>query len=105
VTGSGDRAIKLWDLEKGRELRRFDGHSGTVYAVVLSSDDTRILSASLDGTARLWNLETGDEIASFLGHKGPVYSVAFGPDGTVITGGIDRTIRIWPETVGDGLRL
>jgi WD40 repeat protein len=105
VTGSGDRAIKLWDLEKGRELRRFDGHSGTVYAVVLSSDDTRILSASLDGTARLWNLETGDEIASFLGHKGPVYSVAFGPDGTVITGGIDRTIRIWPETGGDAIAM
>jgi WD40 repeat protein len=97
VTGSGDRTIKLWDLESGRLVRQFDGHSQTVYAIALSDDDTRILSGSLDGTARLWDLENGTEIAQYVGHRGPVYSVAFGPEGTVLTGGYDRSIRIWRE--------
>ena len=97
VTGSGDRTIKLWDLKSGRLLRQFDGHSQTVYAIVLSHDGTRILSGSLDGTARLWDLENGTEIAQYVGHRGPVYSVAFGPEGTVLTGGYDRSIRIWRE--------
>jgi outer membrane biosynthesis protein TonB len=105
VTGSGDRTIKLWDLVKGKELRRFDGHSGTVYGLVLSADDKRILSASLDGTARLWNLETGDELAIYAVQTGSLHSVAFGPDSTVITGGGDRTIRIWPEMGGDPIAL
>lgn len=97
VTGSGDRTIKLWDLQSGRLVRQFDGHSQTVYAIALSRDGTRILSGSLDGTARLWDLENGTEIAQYVGHRGPVYSVAFGPEGTVLTGGYDRSIRIWRE--------
>ena len=105
VTGSGDRTIKLWDLESGRELRRFEGHSQTIYAIALSADGSRILSGSLDGTARLWDIASGAELALYVGHSGPVYSVAFGPDGTILTGGYDRTIRIWPESGGNALAV
>ncbi|MFH1794011.1 MAG: WD40 repeat domain-containing protein [Pseudomonadota bacterium] len=105
VTGSGDRTIKLWDLESGRELKRFEGHSQTIYAIALSADGSRILSGSLDGTARLWDIASGAELALYVGHSGPVYSVAFGPDGTILTGGYDRTIRIWPESGGNALAV
>ena len=42
-TGSGDFTIKLWDLDTWQEVRRFEGHSGTVYALALSGDGERIL--------------------------------------------------------------
>ena len=105
LTGSGDYTIKLWDVETGREVRRFDGHSGTVYAVVISDDGERVLSGSLDGTARLWDMATGHEIAQFSGHAGPVYAVAFAADGAILTGGNDRTIRIWPAGGGEAVAL
>jgi hypothetical protein len=105
VTGSGDYAIKLWDLDAQTEVRRFDGHSGTVYALALSPDGKRLLSASLDGTARLWDFETGRELASFDPRTGPIYSIAFGPGGEIITGGYDRSIRIWPPAGGEMLAL
>jgi hypothetical protein len=97
VTGSGDGTIKLWDVATAKEIRRFEGHSGTVYTLALSADGTRILSGSLDGTARLWDLATGNEIAQFNG-RGSVYSVAFGTEGTILTGGEDGAIRIWPDS-------
>jgi WD40 repeat protein len=105
ITGSGDYTIKLWDLDTGREVRRLEGHSGTVYAVALSADGKRLLSGSLDGTARLWDMDTGNETALFDSRSGPIYAVAFAADGTILTGGYDRTIRDWPAGGGDAVAL
>ncbi|TGT28715.1 WD40 repeat domain-containing protein, partial [Mesorhizobium sp. M4B.F.Ca.ET.169.01.1.1] len=93
ITGSGDLTIKVWDLDSGREVKRFEGHEGTVYALALSADGKRLLSASLDGTARLWDIESGNQIAMFDSQTGPIYAVAFAADGTVLTGGYERTVR------------
>jgi WD40 repeat protein len=54
ITGGGDRVIRLWDLENGRELHRYEGHSREVHSVAFSPDGHRILSGSADGTMRLW---------------------------------------------------
>jgi WD40 repeat protein len=102
VTGSGDLLIKMWDLGTFEEVRRFEGHSGTVYALVLSQDGARLLSSSLDGSARLWDMASGDQLAMFDPDTGPIYSVAFAADGTVLTGGYDRTIRRWSVPGGGG---
>ena len=37
------------------------------------------------------------------GHEGPVQSVAFSPDGsTLVSGGVDGTVRVWRMPSGDG---
>src|SRR5207302_1421071 len=40
-----DGSIRLWDLETGRELRRFEGHDTRVECVSFSADGRRFLSA------------------------------------------------------------
>ncbi|WP_368860649.1 WD40 repeat domain-containing protein, partial [Mesorhizobium sp. GbtcB19] len=77
-------------------VRRFEGHSGTVYALCFSSDGKRLGSVSPEGTARIWNMDTGAEIAEFDPGTGPTYSVAFAPDGPVLTGGIAPPIGVGP---------
>ncbi|RWG76431.1 MAG: WD40 repeat domain-containing protein, partial [Mesorhizobium sp.] len=57
------------------------------------------------GTARIWNMDTGAEIAEFDPGTGPIYSVAFAADGTLLTGGLDGTIRNWPAAGGEGTVL
>ena len=51
-----DKTLRLWDLETGKELRRFAGHTGRVLDVIISDDGSRALSGSDDGTVRLWSL-------------------------------------------------
>ncbi|MGW8328873.1 caspase family protein [Streptomyces sp. NPDC055897] len=112
VSGGDDRTIRLWDVATGQEKRRMDGHTGAVRALACAEIDGEPLIASggSDGSVRLWDLSgsaparTGragrrsGERAVLTGHSGEVNTVAFAElDGVpvVISGGDDRTVRIW----------
>jgi WD40 repeat protein len=59
----GDRTLRLWDLETGAHLCRFDTRTGLVTSVAVLGDGRRVLSESRDHTLQLWDLETGAELA------------------------------------------
>ena len=64
--------------------------------VCLSSQGTRILTASNDQTCRLWDAETGECLQVLTGHTDEVFSCTFNYAGTsIITGSKDNTCRIW----------
>ena len=69
LSGSGDETLRLWDLETGAELRRFEGHEARVTSVTVLADGRRALSGSDDRTLRLWDLDTGAELRRFEGHE------------------------------------
>ncbi|HEY1786352.1 MAG TPA: hypothetical protein VGG30_12410 [Pirellulales bacterium] len=49
-----------------------------------------------DGTVILWDAQLGKPVGQLYGHQGAVRSLALAHDGkTLITGGVDRTIRVW----------
>ena len=95
----GDRTIRQWDLANGKELRVFTGHKEDITQIVLSPDETRLLSASADGTARIWDVASGIERVRFpegSGRLASVTAVAWAPSGEVIaTGGHDHLVRFW----------
>jgi len=70
VTGSDDKAIRIWDAETwavvGEALK---GHTGSVRSVAYSPDGLYLISGSFDKTIRIWDAETGTAVGKPLeGH-------------------------------------
>jgi WD40 repeat protein len=63
-----------------------------------SSDNTQLVSASLDATIKIWDLETGTCIHTLTEHTHSINSLCFTPDNSkLISCSNDQTINIYSE--------
>src|SRR5262249_15335197 len=100
-----DCAIRVWDVEKGKEVRRLDrGLKTTVISLSLSKDGSRLLSGSHDG-ARVW--ETGGSQEPKPLNSGTAKFVALSPDGRLALTSSDSgpvNVRLWDIASARNLR-
>ena len=96
ASGSGDKTIKLWDVQSQGQIATLTGHSHSVFSVAFSPDGRTLASGGADETIKLWDVRSQREIATLTGHSRFVMSVAFSPDGrTLASGSRDKTIKLW----------
>jgi WD40 repeat protein len=98
VLGCSDGTLRLWDAQRGREIRRFEKHQGRVNSTQFSPDGKTVVSGggNDDPTIRLWDVSSGSEIARFEGHAQAVTRVVFvGQGRRFLSGSLDRTVRLW----------
>jgi len=90
VTGDLDGTVRVWDMNSGQELVRFEGHTNSeghpkwVLDAIFSADGHQVMSASADNTARVWEVSSGTEsvrleLSAVLG-----LDAAFSPDGRMM---------------------
>ena len=103
-TDGSDFAIRLWDVESGREVRRFEGHTGQVFSLVFAPDGRRFLSTSNDGTVRLWDLASGKQLKRVDALPAFIRSLALFPDGRRFVVGGTRDVQIWDLESGQKLQ-
>jgi len=48
--------VRLWDVDTGKELRRFEGYTEGIADVDISPDGRSVVSGTLDGKLRIWQL-------------------------------------------------
>ncbi|QEG28663.1 WD domain, G-beta repeat [Gemmata obscuriglobus] len=88
-------ALVLLNLANGREFKRYGTFAAPLSAVAISPNGKWIAAGNDLGTVYIW--QVGEEEARFTltGHEGGVRSVAIKDGRWVITGGTDRTLRLW----------
>jgi WD40 repeat protein len=96
VSGSQDRTLKLWDVEKGCCIKTLQGHQSWIRACAISRDRSILISGSSDGMIKLWRINTGECYQTLQAHTGPVLSVVFHSDGqSFTTSGTDTVVKLW----------
>lgn len=104
LTSGLDQTVRMWDLDAGLELKCFDRQTNR--SAAFSPDGkTALCGALYDGKLRMFDAVSGKELKRLAGHADWVVCVAFAADGKVaLSGGLDRTIKLWDVATGRLLR-
>lgn len=73
VSASGDRTIRMWNIQTGECLKDFNGHIKGIACVQF--DGRRVVSGSSDNTVRIFDAATKGEVACLQGHTNLVRTV------------------------------
>lgn len=127
VSGSADKTIRQWDLEKGRCVQTLDVMWAAAQASVTMGEgqwrqtsrapvadadfvgavqvfDAALACGTADGLVRLWDLRSGQVHRSLVGHTAPVTCLQF-DDVHLVTGSLDRSIRVSLQPTGHSYNL
>lgn len=107
VTGDDTGSVQVFDVGSRSILKTWRDHKQPTWVTKFSpSDPTTLFSASDDRTVRLWDLPSEKSATTFVGHTDYVRSGGFMPgsvasSGLVVSGGYDRTVRVWDPRVAN----
>src|ERR1051326_620690 len=105
---SGMSGTVLCHLETGDKVREFtDQPNDHIYGVGFSSDNKYIAVNRVDdGPFYLLDIETWREVRDFHGHTKRAKCFAFSSDNReLLSGGSDKTIRLWDVATGAELQI
>jgi WD40 repeat protein/serine/threonine protein kinase len=96
-----ENTVRVWDVEKGREVHVLKGHREPVIAVAFSQDGRLLASGGHDQTVILWDAQEGTRLHTLTGHTSGLHSMAFRSDGTLLASGAnDGLIKLWDPATG-----
>lgn len=109
ATASDDNRVNVWPrgYHGCTPVRTLLGHIGPVYFVDFSPDDSRLVSASADGTARVWDAKTGNPVLTLKTKHGWVYTAAYSHDPAgryIVTGEFGKSATVWDAHRGMPVR-
>lgn len=109
LISAGDRTLRFWDVQNGKERKRISAHERLITGVAMRPDGGSLASGSWDGTVRLWELGSGGgESCRWTVERNTSPLLAFSPDGRSLAaqvryGSPDRPIYLWDTRSGKEL--
>jgi COMPASS component SWD3 len=96
ASASDDRTLRLWDVERGVAVHRFEGHSNYVFCCNFNPQGNVLASGSFDETICFWDVRMRRCLRTLPAHSEPVSAVHFNRDGTLlVSSSYDGLCRIW----------
>ncbi len=99
VSGSGDNALRIWDICEGKCVCVLAGHTKTVSCVC--SDQNYIISGSYDFTIRIWYIKKEKSMYVLRGHSNRIFSLMFNGQHIVSASFESNLILIWDVATGN----
>lgn len=108
-----DSCVRLWNYVEGRCVKTYQGHKNErfsintcfgTYSVATEGDQEELdkqtwafaACGSEDGKTVLWDVSSKEVLQALQGHEGAVLTVDVSPqDQTIVTGGADKTMKVW----------
>ena len=96
ASAGADNVIKVWDYEKGEQVRSFGNHGKQITRLVFKGKTSEIATCSGDQTVRIWNIDNGGGGMTFGGSKDFRYAVGISADGKIVAaGGEEGVVRLY----------
>jgi len=95
ATGSGEKIIKVWEINTGLYLQSLSGHISEINAITFSNTNKILATASVDRTVKVWDITTGKCLKTLQGRADFVYSTVFSKDNRTIISGSQHSINFW----------
>ncbi|KAK7058535.1 U3 small nucleolar RNA-associated protein 13 [Paramarasmius palmivorus] len=98
ATGSGDKTIKLWNLDDFSCVKTFEGHTNSVLRVDFFNAGMQLASSASDGLVKIWNVATEECATTLDNHEDKVWALAISKDEkTVLSGAADSIVTFWED--------
>jgi len=110
ITGSDDKAARVFDVKTGKLIKELKGHTAQVYGAALLPGGKRAITGGMDHSLRVWDVDSGLEIRAFENVPDDVHCLTVSPDGKLVavghTIGYEEpgTIRLWDVESGREVR-
>lgn len=93
------QAIHIWDIRTGKLLGAFEGHTHSVYSLVVTPDGRLAISSGWTNRGeniKVWEIATKRCVRMLQGQAGQVYCLAVSPDGNyLLSGNENGSIGYW----------
>jgi WD40 repeat protein/tetratricopeptide (TPR) repeat protein len=101
LLSAGQPDARFWNPATGEQNGPALKHDRALQMARFAAGGSRVVTASVDGTARLWDAGDGHSIFEPLPHSGPVMRALISPDARqVVTATVLQGARLWDATTG-----
>ncbi len=100
--GDGNGFLSVYDAENGKEVKRIQAFSSTIYAITISPDSKKVFIADEKGNLKAFDAENLTELFSIKPHSNITKTLDISSNGKILaSGNNDKSIKLSDTETGN----